>query len=306
MTVLNFPTPTYQGQTFVAQNGITYTWDGTKWIVEGSQFGGNSYILPPATNSRLGGVTVGTNINVDLNGVISIPNQTQADWNETDSTHIDYIRNKPTNVSTFSNDAGYITSSSLTWSNITSTPNFAVLPSSTAGYLYNKGSGTLSWSTPTGGGATSVETLSDVAVNLSTLVPEQTLVYDGMFWVNGYTDKLSKNGHTVSLDTNGTLTLPAPAPITFTALLLPVYGGAPDIGPYGGNAWEMVVTFNTNADGTVSTLVDQIFPILITCCLHVLESFKLFNKEGSHNFFLYFCSIENSTIWSGNGSITGR
>jgi hypothetical protein len=208
MTILSFPTPTYQGQTFLAQNGIIYTWDGEKWTVEGAQVGGTGYILPPASNSRLGGVKVGTNINVDGNGVISIPNQTQVDWSEDNATSIDYIKNKPTDLGDFTNNAEYALLTDLTWNNIASPPNFAVLPSSTAGYLYNNGSGTLSWSTPAGGGATTIETLGDVAVNLSTLVPWQTLVYDGMFWVNGYTDKLSKNGHTVSLDTTGNLTIP--------------------------------------------------------------------------------------------------
>ncbi len=31
------------------------------------------------------------------------------DWNQTDSTKADYIKNKPTNVSAFTNDAGYLT-----------------------------------------------------------------------------------------------------------------------------------------------------------------------------------------------------
>ena len=59
-----------------------------------------------------------------------------------------------------------------------------------------------------GSSVTNVETLEDVAVNLSTLVNWQTLVYNGMFWANGYTDKLANGGNTVSLSSNGTLTLP--------------------------------------------------------------------------------------------------
>ena len=35
--------------------------------------------------------------------------QQQADWNQTDDTAVDYIKNKPTNVSAFTNDAGYLT-----------------------------------------------------------------------------------------------------------------------------------------------------------------------------------------------------
>lgn len=33
----------------------------------------------------------------------------QSDWNQTDDTEDDYIKNKPTNVSAFTNDAGYLT-----------------------------------------------------------------------------------------------------------------------------------------------------------------------------------------------------
>lgn len=34
----------------------------------------------------------------------------QSDWSQTDSDAVDYIKNKPTNVSSFTNDAGYLTS----------------------------------------------------------------------------------------------------------------------------------------------------------------------------------------------------
>ena len=92
-------------------------------------------------------LTAGTNITIDANNVISSTGgeQVQADWNQTDSTAVDYIKNKPaipdtsefvtkaeynpkevaiaealtdlhdsiptvpTNVSAFTNDAGYLT-----------------------------------------------------------------------------------------------------------------------------------------------------------------------------------------------------
>lgn len=40
--------------------------------------------------------------------------QIQSDWNQTSTSAKDYIKNKPTNVSAFTNDANYVTSSSLT------------------------------------------------------------------------------------------------------------------------------------------------------------------------------------------------
>ena len=36
--------------------------------------------------------------------------QIQSDWSQTDTAALDYIKNKPTNVSAFTNDAGYLTS----------------------------------------------------------------------------------------------------------------------------------------------------------------------------------------------------
>ena len=62
-------------------------------------------------------LTAGTNITIE-NGVISATGgaaQVQADWNQSDSSAVDFIKNKPTiptvptNVSAFTNDAGYTT-----------------------------------------------------------------------------------------------------------------------------------------------------------------------------------------------------
>ena len=47
----------------------------------------------------------------DLSNTPTIPAaQIQSDWNQTNNALADYIKNKPTNVSAFTNDAGYITS----------------------------------------------------------------------------------------------------------------------------------------------------------------------------------------------------
>ena len=45
--------------------------------------------------------------NITIGGGAS--EQQQADWNQTETTAVDYIKNKPTNVSAFANDAGYLT-----------------------------------------------------------------------------------------------------------------------------------------------------------------------------------------------------
>ena len=45
--------------------------------------------------------------NIEIQG--GAGEQQQADWNQTETTSVDYIKNKPTNVSAFTNDAGYLT-----------------------------------------------------------------------------------------------------------------------------------------------------------------------------------------------------
>lgn len=45
--------------------------------------------------------------NIEIQG--GAGEQQQADWNQKDTTAVDYIKNKPTNVSAFANDAGYLT-----------------------------------------------------------------------------------------------------------------------------------------------------------------------------------------------------
>ena len=45
--------------------------------------------------------------NIEIQG--GAGKQQQADWNQTETTAVDYIKNKPTNVSAFTNDAGYLT-----------------------------------------------------------------------------------------------------------------------------------------------------------------------------------------------------
>lgn len=50
-----------------------------------------------AEKNKLAGIASGAEVNV------------QSDWNQTTTTADDYIKNKPTNVSSFNNDAGYLT-----------------------------------------------------------------------------------------------------------------------------------------------------------------------------------------------------
>ena len=54
--------------------------------------------MTSAEKTKLSGIAAGAEVNV------------QSDWNQTTTTADDYIKNKPTKVSDFTNDAGYITS----------------------------------------------------------------------------------------------------------------------------------------------------------------------------------------------------
>lgn len=80
--------------------------------------------------SKLSGIAAGAEVNV------------QSDWNQTTTTADDYIKNKPTNVSAFTNDAGYITGYTETdptvpsWAKASSKPSYTAnevgaLPDST-------------------------------------------------------------------------------------------------------------------------------------------------------------------------------
>jgi hypothetical protein len=62
----------------------------------------NAYSLPTATNSVLGGIKVGTNLSITTAGVLSANNPTWTD-----------VQNRPTNLSQFANDVGYVNDSVL-------------------------------------------------------------------------------------------------------------------------------------------------------------------------------------------------
>jgi hypothetical protein len=105
-----------------------------------------------------------------------------------------------------------------------------------------------------------VENLSDVSINLETIASGQAIVYDGFLWHNGYTDKLSNGDYTVSLESDGTLTLPATNAITakgtpqvgyqivVTDDFIGLYGG------YGTNGDQTQVTWDSTATSFISQI----------------------------------------------------
>jgi hypothetical protein len=74
---IDFPPFPAVGEKFLASSGITYEWDGGKWILNQSVIIDNNgpsngnYTLPTATNTRLGGVRIGSGI-INYDGTISV------------------------------------------------------------------------------------------------------------------------------------------------------------------------------------------------------------------------------------------
>ena len=72
--ILNFPSSPRIGQIFTGDNNVKYTWDGVKWLAQGSLNTATPYIVAPATGTQLGGVKIGANITISNTGQISVSN----------------------------------------------------------------------------------------------------------------------------------------------------------------------------------------------------------------------------------------
>jgi hypothetical protein len=73
---IDFPPSPTVGYEFVSGSGVTYKFNGVKWVVNqnvviDSNNNASNYVLPTATNIRLGGVRIGTGI-TNQDGTISI------------------------------------------------------------------------------------------------------------------------------------------------------------------------------------------------------------------------------------------
>jgi len=72
--ILNFPSSPRIGQIFTGDNNVKYTWDGVKWLAQGSLNTATPYLVAPATNTQTGGVKIGANISISNTGQISVAN----------------------------------------------------------------------------------------------------------------------------------------------------------------------------------------------------------------------------------------
>lgn len=145
--------------------------------------GTGTFTLLTATNIRLGGVKLGANIIAAADGTIS-------------------VAPIPTDLSQFNNDLGFITTSSLTWNNVTGKPTFSavstsgsytdlvntptiptsitdlgIVDGSTGQVLTTDGAGNFAFTTVTS--TASIASLNNIGdVNLVNIQDNQTLIYN--------------------------------------------------------------------------------------------------------------------------------
>lgn len=68
-----------------------------KALLDNITSSGSGSIISSSERTKLQGIEAGAQVNI------------QSDWNQTDDTQKDFIKNKPTDLSSFNNDVGYIT-----------------------------------------------------------------------------------------------------------------------------------------------------------------------------------------------------
>lgn len=186
-------------------DGVT---PGGNPISGGGSGGGGSYTLPTATATRLGGVKIGANITI-TNGVISVATPFSGSYN--DLSNKPTIPTVPTNVSAFTNDSGYITSSALssyvtqsylngqgyiTSSALSSYVTSTSLSSTLTGYVTS--SGLISSLTP-------YVTTTQLTSDLSSYATQSYVNSQGFITS---TDQLVNGSYTVALSNKGVLTVP--------------------------------------------------------------------------------------------------
>lgn len=103
--------------------------------------------LPAGSSPTASATCSGPDTNKSFAFTFGIPDgggettQVQSDWSQTQTDAADYIKNKPTNVSAFTNDAGYVTASQVPAAQVQSDWNQT--DSSAVDYIKNKPSSTL-------------------------------------------------------------------------------------------------------------------------------------------------------------------
>ncbi len=151
---------------------------------------------------------------------------------------------------TYVTSQGYITTSSLTWNNITGKPAFATV-STSGSYTHLTDTPVLATVATSG----RYGDLSDKPLNLSNFNND---IGAGS---GGAGDRLINGDLELVLDSSGTLQIPLLLPTTFTAVLDSEH--MIDAVGFTDAPWEYEVTFACNPDGTVETQIDgnRVWPV---------------------------------------------
>ena len=266
MAILNFPntrldgSPLQAGDQYTGDNGVTYIFDGVKWV-------GHAVAQPAGTNSI---TNAGHTVQVDSSGNLIIPTGATIIY-ESGAPVVTVGGSATTSTLINGSYTVSIGNDGKFQSNNTTITSLDLRDASGAGFYTSgdgytlRSNGSNNWIFKTDGNIV-VPTAGIIKANTDSYTgiathDQQTFAYvnaDG-FFVDTLYNTAEYEWH---FNNTGGLTLPSSIfPITFSAVLLPIYGGAPDIGPYGGDAWTLSVTFTEDANGVVSTSVAQIFPI---------------------------------------------
>ena len=198
-----------------------------------------------------------------LSGAPSIPAaQIQSDWNQTNNTLLDFIKNKPTIptvptvVSAFTNDSGYITSAALSgYATQTYVNSQGFITTGSLSVTSNTPSGTTSTLTYTGG----VFTFTSAAASTYTLPTASTTVLGGV----------KVDGTTITINGSGVISSPYSGTVTSVAALT--------IGSAG------IDLTSTVANGTTTPVITLNVPTASATNRGVLSSsdWTLFNGKGN-------------------------
>lgn len=264
---INFPNSPQQNDTHVVGD-TTWTWNGTSWTSTGT-----AYTLPVATNTVLGGVKQGTNITIDVDGVISATatgdvtkaaSSTDNAIVRFDGTSGDTLQNS--NI-TVDDNGNLVTAGQLWYSNVfadfntldttvdASTYHGMFAHAHTEGHAYFAHAGDWKQILDTD---TLLNDLFDT--NINTVQTGQFLKWSGTQWIN---DDFSTSGTlsfssletsgtgTITLDSASTLTLTAPDGITANGVPLPSYGGKITLGT--SPTWAGSTDISVSTTTTVGT-----------------------------------------------------
>tara|TARA_B100000963_G_C22639257_1_gene679458 strand:+ start:279 stop:3875 length:3597 start_codon:yes stop_codon:yes gene_type:complete len=214
---------------------------------------------PITNNNQLTNGAGYTTFDGDYNSLTNQPaipaGQIQSDWTQSNSSSLDFIKNKPTNVSSFTNDAGYLTSIGTV--NIEDLNNVSTSSPSSGQVLKWNGS---EWAPaadtnyPTGG----IGGLTDVNFGGGSPSTNDILQYNGTNWVNTtissgvpsgtivmYNGSSAPSGWALCNGSNGTPDL--------RDKFIVGSGSSYNSGSTGGSADAVIVSHTHNANATSST-----------------------------------------------------